>query len=256
MLQTRGLYNTDVDKFLFQDLSDIYKQLPSYTSKIAKLITRAGAFISRLRGDGLSGGVGEDGKEEEKVDIGHNLRREEEKKEEKEEKEDRPFVYNGKCTRGTPFGECFNKGFKVGYYLAYNPLMRQNKARLTELSEDYNIEIEENMTAREMKERLKLAGANIDLLDKILEDQEEDLDRAIRADKQRLRDEDMPVDNNLYHRKKKRFNPPLSRLTVRDMVLLCKEYQCGSVNGKSYANMNRAELEEVLENAGYRERRV
>lgn len=63
MLQTVGLYSSEVDKFLFQDLSEIYKKLPGFTSKIAKLITRTGAFISRLRGDG---GDEEEEKEPEK----------------------------------------------------------------------------------------------------------------------------------------------------------------------------------------------
>jgi len=52
MLQSVGLYNNDVNNFLFQDLSEIYKSMPSYVSKITKLITRLGAFVSRLRGDG------------------------------------------------------------------------------------------------------------------------------------------------------------------------------------------------------------
>ena len=252
MLQTVSLYDAGVDRFLFQDLSEIYKQLPSYTSKIAKLITRAGAFISRLRGDGNDGEEKYD--EEEKADVGHNLRREEEKKaEEKEE----PLVYRGKCTRGTPFGECFNKGFKVGYYLAYNPLVRQNKAKLLDLCEKYDCpDVDENTTNKKMIEKLRLLGANVDLLDKILEQQEIDLEQAIRADKEKRREEDNEIDRNLYHKKKQRFNPPLGSLTVRDMVLLCKQYNCGSVNGKSYANMNRQELMEVLENAGYKQRRV
>jgi hypothetical protein len=254
MLQTVSLYDAGVDRFLFQDLSEIYKQLPSYTSKIAKLITRAGAFISRLRGDGdnMRGGIRDEKyDDEEKVDVGHNLRREEEKKEE-------PLVYRGKCTRGTPFGECFNKGFGVGTYLAYNPLMRQNKAKLLELCEKYDCpNVDENTTAKVMKEKLRLMGANVDLLDKILEQQEVELEQAIRADiAKRREDGEEEIDRSAYHKKKQRFNPSLGSLTVRDMVLLCRQYNCGSVNGKSYANMNRNELMEVLKNAGYKTRRV
>ncbi len=253
MLQTVSLYDSGVDRFLFQDLSEIYRQLPSYTSKIAKLITRAGAFISRLRGDG--GEREEKYEDDEKVDVGHNLRREEEKKQ--EEKKEEPLVYRGKCTRGTPFGECFNKGFGVGTYLAYNPLMRQNKAKLLELCEKYDCpDVDANTTAKVMKEKLRLLGANVDLLDKILEQQEIELEQAIRADIAKRREEDDMIDKNLYHKKKQRFNPSLGSLTVRDMVLLCKQYNCGSVNGKSYANMNRQELMETLENSGYKIRRV
>ena len=264
MLQGVGLYNNQIDKFLFQDLSEIYKRLPSYTSKIAKLITRTGAFISRLRGDGVSGGVliepveeEEEKKEEEEekkeVDLGHNLRRDDNPPERKIEAVEEPERI---CRRGTDLGNCFKKGMSIGFFLSNNPIVRMNKNQLIRLCELYGIPInQEEDTNKQMRDKLILAGANIDLLDFYIKEQERDLDQAINADKQDLRNRGEVVNERLYHKKKKdRLNPPLEQLNNREMVVLCgRDYSCPPVNGKNYAYQNSAELRTSLEQAGYRQ---
>lgn len=240
MLESVDLYTTDVSKFLFQDLSEIYSKLPSYTSKIAKLITRAGAFISRLKGDG---------NDEEKQ--GHHLIREEkygEEKEREEKYEDEKEREEKKQESREEKQGFFNKGFRVGYYMAYHPLNKLNKSKLLELCDKYHCEgIDENTTNKVLKEKLNLLGANIDLLDKVLEEQEINLQRDIRADKElRMQEHLEPITN--YHKSKKRFNTPLNNLTHRELILLCKEYK---VKG-SYGNWNKEELKQGLREAGYR----
>jgi spermidine synthase len=51
-LETEGLYSKEAEKFLFQDISEIYKRLPSYVSKVAKVVTDTGAVVSKLTGQG------------------------------------------------------------------------------------------------------------------------------------------------------------------------------------------------------------
>lgn len=52
LLEAVGLYPRDVDEFVFQDISKIYEGLPRYVSKVAKAITRTGAVVSKLTGNG------------------------------------------------------------------------------------------------------------------------------------------------------------------------------------------------------------
>jgi hypothetical protein len=52
ILETAGLYTGAAEKFLFQDISEIYKRLPSYVSKIARAVTDTGAVVSKITGRG------------------------------------------------------------------------------------------------------------------------------------------------------------------------------------------------------------
>lgn len=52
LLQYSGLLTPDAEAFLFQDLKDVVKELPSYVSPIAKATTTLGAIVSKLRGKG------------------------------------------------------------------------------------------------------------------------------------------------------------------------------------------------------------
>jgi hypothetical protein len=51
-LEAVGLYSEQAKNFLFQDVEGIYKGLPSYVSKIAKVATRTGAVASKILGRG------------------------------------------------------------------------------------------------------------------------------------------------------------------------------------------------------------
>jgi hypothetical protein len=51
-LEAIGLYTEPAKNFLFQDVEGIYKGLPSYVSKIAKVATRTGAVASKILGKG------------------------------------------------------------------------------------------------------------------------------------------------------------------------------------------------------------
>jgi hypothetical protein len=51
-LEAIGLYTEPAKNFLFQDVEGIYKGLPSYVSKIAKVTTRTGAVVSKILGKG------------------------------------------------------------------------------------------------------------------------------------------------------------------------------------------------------------
>jgi hypothetical protein len=52
ILLANGLYSTDADQFLFQDLGQLVKELPDYVGKVAKAATTTGAVISKLTGQG------------------------------------------------------------------------------------------------------------------------------------------------------------------------------------------------------------
>jgi len=52
LLDSSGLMTPQAEKFLFQDISELVKELPSYLPKVAKSVTDLGAIVSRLRGDG------------------------------------------------------------------------------------------------------------------------------------------------------------------------------------------------------------
>jgi len=248
MLEGMGIYNTQIEKFLFQDLSEIYKQLPSYTSKIAKLITRAGAFVSRLRGDG------NDGEDENNGGEGN----------EGEDNKDNALVYRGKCTKNTPFATCFQKGYRVGYYLANNPLIRKNKQQLIDLCRKYNcVGVNKETTNRELINQLRLLGANIDLKDLNIEEEEKQLKIDIERDKVRRKEiEELDeIDDEDYYRKKERFNQPLYTLSRREMINACKKIGC-----KDYKNrllpvpvleqLRNEELQQYLKKSGYKDKRV
>ena len=46
ILQVNGLYNQAIDNFLFQDVSTLKNELPSYVPNIANDITTVGAVVS------------------------------------------------------------------------------------------------------------------------------------------------------------------------------------------------------------------
>jgi len=52
LLESSGLLTSEAQNFLFQDLKELVKELPSYLPKVAKTVTDLGGFFSRLRGDG------------------------------------------------------------------------------------------------------------------------------------------------------------------------------------------------------------
>lgn len=52
LLMTYNLYTYQVNKFVFQDITEIYKGLPSFVSKIARTVTDIGATASKLIGKG------------------------------------------------------------------------------------------------------------------------------------------------------------------------------------------------------------
>jgi hypothetical protein len=51
-LESINLYGTQEKDFLFQDLTELAKELPSYTKKIAKTTTDIGAVVNKLTGRG------------------------------------------------------------------------------------------------------------------------------------------------------------------------------------------------------------
>jgi hypothetical protein len=51
-LEAVSLYGTPEKNFLFQDLAELTKELPSLTKKIAKGVTDVGAVVNKLRGKG------------------------------------------------------------------------------------------------------------------------------------------------------------------------------------------------------------
>lgn len=53
LLESQGLYNKDVNDFLFQDLSEIYENLPSFVPDIAKTVTSTAAFFNKILGKGM-----------------------------------------------------------------------------------------------------------------------------------------------------------------------------------------------------------
>ena len=52
LLQYSGLLTPQAEAFLFQDLKDVVKELPSYVSPVVKGVTTLGAIVSKLRGQG------------------------------------------------------------------------------------------------------------------------------------------------------------------------------------------------------------
>lgn len=52
LLEGMGLYTEQAKSFLFQDLKEIYEELPSYVPSIIKGVTKTGAVVSKLTGQG------------------------------------------------------------------------------------------------------------------------------------------------------------------------------------------------------------
>lgn len=52
LLQSVGLYTDAAKNFLFQDMTGIIKQLPSYVNKVATAVTKTGAVVEKLMGKG------------------------------------------------------------------------------------------------------------------------------------------------------------------------------------------------------------
>jgi len=52
LLEGQGLYNQNTKDFLFQDLEEIYKGLPSYVPKVMKGATTMGAIVNKILGKG------------------------------------------------------------------------------------------------------------------------------------------------------------------------------------------------------------
>jgi hypothetical protein len=52
IMQGNGLYTADIDNFVYQDMSEIRKQLPRNVVPTANFITDLGSLVSRLRGRG------------------------------------------------------------------------------------------------------------------------------------------------------------------------------------------------------------
>lgn len=52
LLTGMGLYTKEAENFLFQDLSKIYEDLPGYVPSIIKGVTKTGAVVSKLTGQG------------------------------------------------------------------------------------------------------------------------------------------------------------------------------------------------------------
>lgn len=52
LLQTVGLYTDEAKNFLFQDMTGIIKQLPSYVNKVATAVTKTGALVEKWTGHG------------------------------------------------------------------------------------------------------------------------------------------------------------------------------------------------------------
>jgi virulence-associated protein VapD len=52
-LESEGLYTEDAKAFLFQDVSEIYKRLPSYVTKFSRGLTDVGAVANRITGQGI-----------------------------------------------------------------------------------------------------------------------------------------------------------------------------------------------------------
>lgn len=52
LLEGVGLYTEDAKNFLFQDLSEVIKGLPSYIGQVANAVTTTGAVVSKLSGKG------------------------------------------------------------------------------------------------------------------------------------------------------------------------------------------------------------
>lgn len=54
LLENQGLFNSKNKEFLFQDLKDIYAELPDYVPKVMSGFTRVGAIVNKLLGKGQS----------------------------------------------------------------------------------------------------------------------------------------------------------------------------------------------------------
>jgi hypothetical protein len=52
LLENSGLLTPEANAFLFQDMKDVIRDLPSYVSPVANSVTTLGALVSKLRGDG------------------------------------------------------------------------------------------------------------------------------------------------------------------------------------------------------------
>jgi hypothetical protein len=60
ILETNNLYSDDINNFVFQDVSELMKELPEFTRKGARFITDVGAFFRKLTGTGeMEGGCNE-----------------------------------------------------------------------------------------------------------------------------------------------------------------------------------------------------
>ena len=56
ILESNDIYTTKIANFVFQDISDILKRLPSYVHRIQKAVTDMAAWYSKIVGKGISGG--------------------------------------------------------------------------------------------------------------------------------------------------------------------------------------------------------
>ncbi len=52
LLNSNGLLTNEADKFLFQNIEELTKQMPAYARKISRVITDTAATVSKIRGKG------------------------------------------------------------------------------------------------------------------------------------------------------------------------------------------------------------
>jgi hypothetical protein len=52
LLESVNLYSKQASDFLFQDVSDLIKHLPSYVKKISNVATKTGAYLNKVTGQG------------------------------------------------------------------------------------------------------------------------------------------------------------------------------------------------------------
>lgn len=55
LLETSNIYNTSINSFVFQDLSELTKELPSFLPKLADKLTDTAAVVNKLTGRGEEG---------------------------------------------------------------------------------------------------------------------------------------------------------------------------------------------------------
>ena len=54
LLESVNLYSKQASDFLFQDVSDLIKHLPSYVKKISNVATKTGAYFNKVTGQGYN----------------------------------------------------------------------------------------------------------------------------------------------------------------------------------------------------------